>query len=163
MKALCAEVSEDRAVLICSGQTPDAGRYYTLEDAVDGTGAQNRAFHALVQEYWRSGAHSYDAGSFRDFRDLIKRDLGAGFEAWVYVDLLSELLTLKVVSKYEDIPEQIRSRKNRKDYIRGRLKSWADYTKKQRKETIDRLIAEMDQAGVNSRKYQEILEGMNDG
>ena len=47
-----------------------------------------------------------------------------------------------------------------KNLARGRLKSWADYTKKERTETIDRLISEMHQAGVNSTKFSEILEGM---
>jgi len=42
----------------------------------------------------------------------------------------------------------------------GLLKSWADYTKKERTETIDRLIAEMIQAGINSGKFHEILDGM---
>jgi phytoene/squalene synthetase len=42
----------------------------------------------------------------------------------------------------------------------GTLKSWAKYTKKERRETIDRLINTMIQCGVNSKKFDEILEGM---
>ena len=41
-----------------SGDAPEVGRKYALEDATDGTQAQNRAFHALVQEYFTSGCHS---------------------------------------------------------------------------------------------------------
>jgi len=44
--------------------------------------------------------------------------------------------------------------------IKWRLKSWRDYSKKERMESIDRLIAEMVQAGVNSKKFSEILQGM---
>lgn len=42
----------------------------------------------------------------------------------------------------------------------GRLKSWTDYTLRQRRDFIDALIAEMNQAGVNTPKYFEILSGM---
>ncbi len=162
MKALCVEVVDGRAELIFSGETPQAGRYYTLEDAVSGTSAQNKAFHALVQEYWRSGMHSYNAGSFEEFRELIKKHLGEGVDRWLYVDLLSATPKVVQVNHFEEIPQVIRDREDRRDFIVGRLKSWADYTKKQRTETIDRLIAEMEQAGVNTRKYQEILEGMSE-
>jgi hypothetical protein len=37
------------------------------------------------------------------------------------------------------------------------VKSWGDYTKRERMESIDRLISEMIQAGVDSRKFHEIL------
>jgi DNA-binding transcriptional regulator YhcF (GntR family) len=46
--------------------------------------------------------------------------------------------------------------------VYGILKSWHDYTKKERTETIDRLIAEMLQAGVNSNKFHEILRSMEE-
>jgi hypothetical protein len=49
--------------------------------------------------------------------------------------------------------------KGRPDY---RLKSWADYTKKERQMTIDRLISEMHQAGVNSRHFYYILPGLEE-
>ena len=39
-----------------------------------------------------------------------------------------------------------------------RLKSWSDYTKRERQETISRLIAEMIQAGVHAKKFYEILD-----
>ncbi len=62
-----------------------------------------------------------------------------------------------------EIPIDILENENMKDMIRGKLKSWSDYTKKQRKETIDNLISEMLQAGINSNKFQEIMKGMNNG
>jgi hypothetical protein len=42
----------------------------------------------------------------------------------------------------------------------GRLKSWAAYTKKERKETIDRVISAMIQSGVQTKKFYEIMEGL---
>ena len=38
----------DSSYSVESKVSPDVGRYYTLEDAVFGTGAQNRAFHSLL-------------------------------------------------------------------------------------------------------------------
>ena len=131
---------------------PEIGHKYQLEDMAEGTGEQNRAFHALVGEYWKSGAHSYQAKTYEQFRDFIKRDLGAGFESYVYASPEG----IKKAKTLEEIPDEYR----RAPYCLGKLKSWSKYTKKQRTETIDRLIAEMLQAGVNTRKFQEILQGM---
>ena len=136
-----------------SGGAPEIGRKYSLEDAAEGSLAQGKAFHALIQEYWKSGAHSYQCVTFDRFRDLIKRDLGAGFESYVYADETG----LHKAKTLADIPESVPV-----THRMGKLKSWADYTKKERREAIDRVIAEMMQAGVNSRKFTEILQGMEE-
>jgi hypothetical protein len=141
--------------LALSKDAPVIGRKYTLEDAETGSGAQNRAWHALAQEYWRTGLHSYPAKTFSEFRDFLKRDLGAGFESFVYA---SPDGVVKVNTR-EEIPQEY----NNSKYAMGRLKSWADYTLKERRESIDRLIAEMVQAGVNTPKMEEIIAGMESG
>jgi hypothetical protein len=145
-----------------SKEIPIVGRSYNLEDAATGTDAQNRAFHALVQEYWISGAHSYSVSSFEEFRNIIKRNLGAGFEAFIYVEVVAGRPVIRDAKKYQDIPAAIRRDPDMKKMVRGRLKSWAHYTKNERRHTIDGLIAEMHQVGVNSKKFQEILEGMEE-
>ena len=137
-----------------SGDVPEIGRKYSLEDVAEGSLAQGKAFHALIQEYWKSGAHSYQCDTFDRFRDLIKRDIGAGFESYVYADETG----LHKVKTLAEIPESVPL-----THKMGKLKSWADYTKKERREAIDRVIAEMIQAGVNSKKFHEILQGMEDG
>ncbi len=144
-----------------SSEEPEPGRSYHLEDAATGTLAQGALFHALVAEYWRSGAHSYTAKSYDDFRNCIKRKLGAGFEAYVYAVIQDGKPVILDAKTYGDIPEAVRNDPALKQLVRGRLKSWADYTKRERRETIDRLIAEMIQAGVNSRKFSEILDGLD--
>ena len=141
----------ENGYLLEKGEPPKIGKRYILEDAENGTLAQNKAFHALVQEYWRSGASSYNAERFTDFRDMIKRDLGAGFEAYIYADDDG----LHKVKHLEQVPDSVP-----RTHIMGKLKSWADYTKKERQQTIDTLIAEMIQAGVVSAKFQEILQGL---
>ena len=117
------------------------GEVYEVQPADTGTLAQNAAFHALLQEYWRSGCHSYNAKNFEHFRELIKLYLGVGTEK--YYSLVDD------EGKILETPE-----------IRYRVKSWSRYTKKERKESIDRLIAEMFATGVDSNKFYEILDGM---
>lgn len=146
----------DDGYIVESGDAPAVGRRYYLEDATTGTLAQGRAFHALIQEYWRSGAHSYNVKTFDEFRDWIKRDLGAGFDSYVWADETG----IHKAKSLDEIPSDARADKSR---ILGKLKSWSDYTSKERRETIDRVIAEMHQAGVTSRKFNEILDGMKKG
>jgi hypothetical protein len=115
------------------------GGEYELTPAKDKTLKQNSTFHALIQEYWRSGCHSYNAKSFKHFRECIKRDLG-------------------VVEPYYRIIGT--DRKPCEPYIDYRNKSVSKYTKKELMESIDRLIAEMIQAQVQTNKFYEILRGL---
>jgi len=124
-----------------TGANLKIGKYYQVEPADTGTSEQNRCWHSLLQEYWSSGYHSYNATSFEHFRELVKLYLGAGVEK--YRDLVDD--------NGDPVKEPV---------IKWRLKSWRDYSKKERMESIDRLIAEMVQAGVNTKKFSEILQGM---
>lgn len=136
-----------------SGDAPEVGHKYQLDDIAEGSLAQGRAWHALAQEFWSSGAHSYNVKTFMEFRDCLKRDIGAGFESYIYADDTG----IHKVKTLEDIPETVD-----RAHKLGKLKSWAEYTKKERRDAIDRLISTMDQAGVNTRKYQEIIAGLNE-
>ena len=124
-----------------TGDTLKVGCHYNVELANEGTDAQNKTFHALLQCYWTSGCHSYDVRSFEHFRALIKLYLGAGMERFWNL------------TNTDGTP----CPKGRPDY---RLKSWADYTKKERQLTIDNLISEMTLVGVNNAHFEEILRGM---
>ena len=124
-----------------SGDDLIIGEEYDAQPISNGSDRQNKAFHALIQEYWRSGCHSYNANNFMHFRELIKLELGAGVE------------------KYYSVVDG-EGKKLDKPVIRYRIKSWADYSKKERKDSIDRLIAEMIQAGTQTKKFYEILEGL---
>lgn len=146
--------------MVQSTDVPVVGKVYELEEADEGTIRQGKAFHALVQEYWRSGCASYPSKGFVDFRNNIKKHLGAGFEAFVYAVIENGRPVIKDAKSYEEIPVELRKDPEKRQFIRGRLKSWADYTKKERTSTIDNLIREMIEAGVNSNKFGEIIEGM---
>jgi hypothetical protein len=142
------------------GDTLTVGVWYSAEPSDEGTLAQNKAFHALCQEYYYSGCHSYPAASFKEFRNYIKKNLGAGFESYVYIMQTPDGFVWTETSLYKDISRNVAKDKDGKPLIKGKLKSWADYTKKERKETIDRLVSEMHQAGVQTKKFYEILDGM---
>jgi hypothetical protein len=117
------------------------GKEYEAVPAEDATERQNRAFHALLVEYWKSGSHSYNARNYLHFREIIKLHLGAGVERYYnLIDINGQVL---------ENPE-----------LRWRVKSWRRYTKKERSETIDKLIAEMHQAGVQTAKFESILLGL---
>ena len=147
-------ITADGEFVTVAGGEPKVGRKYCLEDATTGTSAQNKAFHALVGEYWKSGAHSYNANDYKHFRELIKLNLGAGAECYVYAtpDGIKKSNTL------EEVPAEYREPK----YCWVKVKSWTDYTKTERTSTIDKLIAEMHQAGVQTAKFYEILKGMEE-
>ena len=149
-----------------SKSKPEIGIIYNLEKASEGTAEQRRAFHALLNEYYKSGLWSYQGSGYNqgatldEFKKMIKRKLGAGFESYIYVDIIDGLPKLFEVTKYEDVPAHIKQDKDKANYIRGRLKSYADYTKVEARNMMDNMISEMHQVGVKTAKFYEILEGM---
>ena len=143
-----------------TGDALTVGRYYLVEPADTGTHAQNATFHALLDIFWRSGCHSYDAGSLEEFKKYIKKDLGSGYESYVYIEDTGNGLIKGNAKSFSDIPKNVGIDKNGKKMIWGILKSWSDYSKKERLDTIDRLIVAMVNSGVNSKRFHEVLEGM---
>lgn len=117
----------------------------TLPERV-GTDQQNRAFHALLGEYWKSGLSSYE--NYDDMKDTIKLRI-AGADGYIFIDngKVRHAKSLdEVKGRYAEVP-----------------KSWADFTVEQRRDAIDEVIREATVAGINSKKWGEILQGMEDG
>ncbi len=160
------QILENEQYMVESKDKPVIGRHYSLEDSVSGTQAQNKAFHALITEYYKSGMHSYDKVDLVQFKKLIKKNLGVGFESFIYVTIShSHGVYIPIIHDakiYDDIPERVRKDPDHRQTIRGKLKSWSDYTKKERMKTMDNLISEMHQVGVNTKKFMEILEGLEE-
>jgi len=144
----------------CGDETPEVGSKYALEEADTASGEQNRLFHALVQEYFKTGLSSRDAKELHKFRDQVKRDLGAGFEKVIYAVIEDGKAVIKEAGSYGEVPEAVRNDPDLKKMILGKLKSWSDYTKKERTTTIDNLISEMHQVGVQTKHFHEILKGL---
>lgn len=155
-------ITEEGRFVMISGKPPQVGSKYVLEEADSATGEQNRLFHALLSEYWSSGLGSYKATDFERFRDEVKMKLGAGFEKIVYATIEDGKAVISQVKRLDEVPAHVLKDPDLKRMVLAKLKSWADYTKKERTQTIDRLIAEMNQAGVNSKHFQEIMEGISD-
>lgn len=134
---------------LCEKSDKVAGGYITLTASLprqQGTDEQNRAFHSLVGEYWRSGCSS-DA-SFEDIKTRIKLQIGGAEFFAYYTD------RTHVVESVEQIPTGVKM-------VIEIPKSWSDFTKEERTFAIDSLMKEMVEAGVNSKKFDEIVGGMS--
>lgn len=163
MKVMITEVTDrEGRFRVLGSQIPTAGMKYAMEEAESATGEQNRLFHALISEYWSSGAGSHKATDFEAFRDEIKLKLGAGFEKIVYATIEDGKPVIVQVKRLDEVPPHVLKDPDLKKMVLAKLKSWSVYTKKERTQTIDRLIAEMNQAGVNSKRFQEIMQGIAD-
>jgi hypothetical protein len=166
---LTIQILPDGEYIALSKDEPIVGRIYALDDVATGTAAQRRTFHALVTCYYNSGMWSYPGSGYKqgatwsEFRDIIKQKLGAGFEMYFYATVEDGKPVARKVKTLEEIPEEIRTSPRRKEMIFGRLKSWTDYSKRERSRTIDSVKNEMLQVGVNTKAFQEILEGMEKG
>ena len=114
-----------------------SGGYITVQISQPkkvGTDEQNRAFHALLGEYWISGLSSYE--SYEDLRDSIKLKV-AGPDEFIYIKdgKVRRSKTLEgVEGRYAEVP-----------------KSWADFTLDERTLAIDLVSKEANLAGVNSK------------
>ena len=123
-----------------------SGGYITVQISQPkkvGTDSQNRAFHALLGEFWSSGLSSYE--SYEDLKDSIKLKV-AGPDEFIFIKdgKVRRSKTLEgVEGRYAEVP-----------------KSWADFTRDERKEAIDWVIKEANLAGINSKKWDEIIKGM---
>jgi hypothetical protein len=162
IKGLVTVSTDSEVSLLIEGELPIVGKYYILEDAIHGTSAQRRTREALIAEYWKSGVHpKYGGDGYTDFRDKLKRDMGEGFDKYIYGYIENNKAKTKEVKKKEDIPSYILNDPDMIEIVKGRLKSCTIYTKKQNANFIDNIINDMLANGVNTSKFQQILKGMN--
>lgn len=144
-----------------SGEIPEVGSYYYLEDARYGTLAQNRLFHKLVRLYYDSQCFSDDASDFYTLRQHVLRRLGKGFEKYLYV---GEDSILHVTKDKNEIPEWILADPwLTKGQVRAQLYSWSAYSLMERRSTIKSLIIEMKTTGVTGKDFEELLREFDDG
>ncbi|MDA3939613.1 MAG: hypothetical protein PF693_09920 [Spirochaetia bacterium] len=176
-------ILENDQYLVESKTVPIVGRHYSLEDATHGSNAQNSAFHALISEFYRwmlssnefvyeidSITYDFSCPDWLTLKDIFKRKYGAGFESFVFVEMHEPVMGAEFITKpkimdakkYSDIPEAIRKDPDYKSLIRGRLKSWACYTKKQRMNLLDNTINIMKLSKCDSKKFHEILDGLEE-
>lgn len=151
---------------------PIEGRYYYLEDATTGTQAQNKAFHSLLKAWWdwmfKTGSltfefngvvFNFDTPDHKEFKRLWKARYGAGNQIY----FVNNLCGRERADSYNDIPIYAKSdfEAGNKDRIWLDLKSWSDYTKTERKDTIQAMINMIPCSGCDDKKVWEIIEGMS--
>lgn len=114
-----------------------------------GTDEQNRAFHALINEFFLSGCSSFD--SVFEMKNYYKLQASEPLY-YIWFDINGELHYAEKVSQIS----------------KGALKvvkipkSWANFNREERKTAIELVISEGYNAGVNSKKWDEIIKGMQD-
>lgn len=167
-------ILENDQYMVESKTVPIVGRHYSLEDAESGSKAQNNTFHALISCLYKwmlyednfihdNGGIIYDfrCANDKELKKIFKQRYGAGADHYEYVN--NDYAMVEVKTK-DDIPQYAWDSFNsgNKGRIKQILKSWIQYSKKQRTNLIDMTKSVMDHIGVDSKKYFEILEGMED-
>jgi len=162
----------DNGYITESKDMPEVGKHYTLEDAITGTAAQNRAFHSLLVAFWKwmfrvnrfqftDGNVLYDLSTpdAEAFKDYFKYKYGQGFSHIQYVNNDNGMIKVDNMSEVPDYAVKDFNNGNLKR-VKGVLKSWTKYTKKQRRDCIDTLKMIIGLSGCDDEKVHEILEGM---
>lgn len=142
-------ITSDDSFFCADDKKPEVGKRYVLEDATSGTLAQNRYFHKLVLIYFNSGCYSDDVRNAEELKQEIKKRIGVGYVAYKY-------------DSSGDIPKWVRGTSDNEKCNRTLLASWADYTKKERRSTIDSLIQEMITTGVHNNEFEEMIKNIGD-
>ena len=161
-KGLCIKSDNTEVTIQYTGEPPQEGKYYTLEEYQQGTDAQRRAREPLIREYWKSGLHpKYGGEPFSKFRDYLKVSLGQGMEKFFYGYFSDGKIIQGECALWKDVPEDCRRlHKEGKAFAVGKLKSFSKYSVKQMSDFVDNLIDDMASAGVNSKKFYQIVDGM---
>ena len=139
----------------------DFGYLEVLEEQQYKSKKQNALFHSLLMCFWESRLSSFD--SYEDLRNHYKR--------------IAHLCDVKFDNRLKDTTKNILWRaikllplpKSELDeiieLIKGRTitwRSWADCSKEMAKITLDQLINDMISAGVNSKKFNDIMRELNE-
>lgn len=125
-----------------------------------GTEEQNKLFHALLGDIYRSRAWSFgdmleyeqDNMTLAEFKIKVKMEYGKGAEYYTWVDRGGRP---QVSRKKPDFGEA--------QYCFAIPKSWLKYTKNERSKMIDQVLAWADAIGVSAQveKYRRELVGVH--
>jgi hypothetical protein len=141
--------------------TTEYGYIEVLDEKQYKSRKQNSLFHSLLSCFWESKLSSFD--SYEDLRNHYKR--------------LAHLCEVKWENSLKDTTKSVLWRaikllplpKSELDEIAELLKgrtitwrSWADCSKDMARIVLDQLINDMVFAGVNSKKFQDIMRQINE-
>lgn len=140
-----------------SKEVPVDGHSYYLFDAEEYTAPMRKLWEALVDIAYKSGAFSYDTTDKSRFRDFLKRDYGDGYSHYEYSDNDHNLVR---VSSLDNIPTEILDdfRTKHPMRIKAVLKSSTRYTKKIFSGMIDNTIVAMQERGIETPKFLDIID-----
>lgn len=122
---------------------------------------QNNLFHSLLKCFWDSKCSSFE--SYKNMRFHYK-DIAHLIE-YVFQNDLKESTKQILWRAIKILPIEESERKKVIELLRGKIlieHSWAESTKGMAKVAIDQLLDDMHEAGVNSRKFEEILRGIGE-
>lgn len=122
---------------------------------------QNSLFHSLLDCFWDSGCSSFESQKsmrfhYKDVAHLIE---------YVFESDLQENTKQMLWRAIKLLPIEESEKKKIVELLKGRVlveHSWAESTKGMAKLAIDTLLNDMHQAGVNSKKFEEILKGIGE-
>ena len=122
---------------------------------------QNSLFHSLLDCFWDSGCSSFESPKsmrfhYKDVAHLIE---------YVFESDLQENTKQMLWRAIKLLPIEESEKKKIVELLKGRVlveHSWAESTKEMAKLAIDTLLNDMHQAGVNSKKFEEILKGIGE-
>ncbi len=173
MKGLCTAISGDKAEFTVIGKKPEPGFYYDMQEYSQGSLAQNKAFHSLLDAFWEwmrkegnfvfadedNCIYDLATPSPYEFKRFFKFKYGEGAERYKYVTESGEIGTAE---KQEDVPQYAVDAFNsgKKHAVEAVLKSWSDYSKKQRAKAIDRLFYLIAVSKCDDKRVHEIMDGM---
>lgn len=122
---------------------------------------QNSLFHSLLMCFWESKLSSFD--SYEELRNHYKRIAHLCDVKW---ENTLENSTKKMLWKaVQLLPIKEQQRAEIVELLKGRVitwRSWADCSKEMAGVVLDQLINDMTFAGVNSKKFQDIMRGLDE-
>lgn len=107
------------------------------------TGAQNRTLWALLNHWFESGMSSFSAKTIQHFKQQVKLELSEN-----------------PVEKFNRIIDE-KGNNLKEPIVDYRIRSFADYTKEEMKQIISAIISNMIQCGINDKKFEEIIKGLD--
>lgn len=147
-----------------SEEAPIEGRTYYLEDAETYTAPMRKLWEALIDEWFKTGLYDYDTISIHRFREHIKMDFGEGFDRLMYADEIDGRVQMVEVKSTDEIPEHVMLdfADGNRGRVQGVVKSTTRYTKKQFSRLIDNTINAMQDRGIDSPKFRDIIETISE-
>jgi hypothetical protein len=139
----------------------DYGYLEVLEEKQYKSRQQNALFHSLLMCFWESKLSSFE--SYEDLRNHYKRVAHLCDVKWD--NRLKDTTKTILWKAIKMLPLPQSELAEIIELIKGRVitwRSWGDCSKEMARLTLDQLIGDMVNAGVNSKKFQEIMRELDE-